>query len=277
MDQFQKMPSSITYNKELSSNEKITYMLLLDRLQSSKKRKNFFDEKENDFFVIFTIEELSEKLGFSKTTAVGCCKKLEKLGYINKKRTFNGATKIFIPNIIEKSINKSEDAQENAEMQKNETSKFKKFEYNHTNNNQTNNTNNTINNLKLDELKLSLKTIGGFSEKSVQMLSILTFNDYNYLYKVIGTIYKAKKNTLNEYDNDSGIKLALTIDSKTNDYFDDMHVHIKRILIKAGKINRNMGYIYTSFKNYFKDAVYYYKSSVNDNKYPNIPTMKIIS
>lgn len=275
MNQFQKMPSSITYNKELSSNEKITYMILLDRLQSSKKRKNFFDKKENDYFVIFTIEELSEKLGFSKTTAVGCYKKLEKLGYINKKRTFNGATKIFIPNIIEGSINESKETKESLNVQKNETPKLKKLEYNHTNLNQTNNTNNTINKLKLDELKISLKNIGGFSERSVQILSTLTFNDYSYLYKVVGTIYKAKKHTLNEYNNSPDIKLALTIDSKTNNYFDDMHIDIKRILIKAGRIHYNMGYIYTSFKNYFKDAVNYYMSSVEGKKYPDIPIIKI--
>lgn len=275
MNQFQKMPSSITYNKELSSNEKITYMILLDRLQSSKKRKNFFDKKENDYFVIFTIDELSEKLGFSKTTAVGCYKKLEKLGYINKKRTFNGATKIFIPNIIEESINESEETKESPNIQKNETPKFKKLEYNHTNLNQTNNTNNTINNLKLDELKISLKNIGGFSERSVQILSTLTFNDYSYLYKVVGTIYKAKKHTLNEYNNNPDVRLALTIDSKTNNYFDDMHIDIKRILIKAGRIHYNMGYVYTSFKNYFKDAVNYYKSSVESKKHPDIPIIKI--
>lgn len=89
MPQFTKLYNDILTDKELNATDKLVYSVLLDRLQSSKKRAQFFDNDTNDYFVIYTVAEIAEFLNLSKTTAVNSYKRLTNLGYIVKKHVFN--------------------------------------------------------------------------------------------------------------------------------------------------------------------------------------------
>ncbi len=72
--------------KGLSSDAKLLYGLMLDRMALSKKN-NWFDEK-NRAYIIYTIENMQEDLGCSKPTIIKVMRELDEsgIGLIQKKR-----------------------------------------------------------------------------------------------------------------------------------------------------------------------------------------------
>lgn len=79
--------------KTLSSDAKILYAILLDRMSLSMK--NGWLDDENKVFIIFTIDEIEETMNIGRNKAINIMKEIQDFGLIEKKRRGLGK-----PNII---------------------------------------------------------------------------------------------------------------------------------------------------------------------------------
>lgn len=79
--------------KGLSSDAKVLYGILLDRMSLSMK--NAWLDDENKVYIIFTIEEIERIMNFGKNKSINTMKELEQFGLIEKKRRGLGK-----PNIL---------------------------------------------------------------------------------------------------------------------------------------------------------------------------------
>ena len=89
----QELFSNELYKDNLNSDSKILYGFLLDRLTLSQKH-NWVD-KENRIYLIFTREEVQEKLNLSDKTVTKAFKQLTNVGLVKEKRQGLGK-----PNLI---------------------------------------------------------------------------------------------------------------------------------------------------------------------------------
>lgn len=89
----QELFVSSLYKDKLNSDSKILYAFLLDRLSLSSKN-NWIDEQKN-IYLIFTRQEVQEKLGLSEKTATKAFKQLINVNLIAEKRQGLGK-----PNLI---------------------------------------------------------------------------------------------------------------------------------------------------------------------------------
>lgn len=78
---------------DLSSDAKVLYGILLDRMSLSMK--NGWLDEEKKVYIIFTIEEIEETMNFGRNKAVKTMKELEQFGLVVKKRRGLGK-----PNIL---------------------------------------------------------------------------------------------------------------------------------------------------------------------------------
>ena len=169
---FYQMPKELFtnpyYKDKLSIEAKVTYALLLDRLELSRINKWF--NKNGEIFLIYTRQELIDELKISKSTATKVFNELKQCKLIVEERLGRGeANRIYIGKI------KSEDLEqfkkrnfrslktELLEVQ-NSTSRSLKEYLNNTNNNNTDNINKDDKKYLLDD-KVSL--YGGEIEKLV--------------------------------------------------------------------------------------------------------------
>ena len=79
--------------KTLSSDAKVLYAILLDRMSLSMK--NGWLDKESKVFIIFTIDEIEETMNIGRNKAINIMKEIQDFGLIEKKRRGLGK-----PNII---------------------------------------------------------------------------------------------------------------------------------------------------------------------------------
>lgn len=85
--------------KVLSTDAKILYGILLDRVEMS--RKNEWIDSNNRVYVYMKIEKISEALGCCEKSACKFMKELEQFGLIEKKRQGQGKpAKIYVKNFI---------------------------------------------------------------------------------------------------------------------------------------------------------------------------------
>lgn len=77
----------------LSSDAKVLYAILLDRMSLSMK--NGWLDEENKVFIIFTIDEIEETMNIGRNKAINIMKEIQDFGLIEKKRRGLGK-----PNII---------------------------------------------------------------------------------------------------------------------------------------------------------------------------------
>lgn len=152
---FYRIPKALFTNdcfKELSSDAKILYGLMLDRMSLSIKNQ-WFDE-ENRAYIYFSIEDIMELLNCGRNKAVKSLQELDDekgIGLIEKRRQgFGKVTIIYVKSFI----------QEECEEEKKEKSKMVKFtnqtsvEEEETEEVYISNSNNTnINNTNLSENK----------------------------------------------------------------------------------------------------------------------------
>ena len=152
---FYRIPKALFTNdcfKDLSSDAKILYGLMLDRMSLSIKNQ-WFDE-ENRAYIYFSIEDIMELLNCGRNKAVKSLQELDDekgIGLIEKRRQgFGKVTIIYVKSFI----------QEGCEEQKKEKSKMVKFtnqtsvEEEETEEVYISNSNNTnINNTNLSENK----------------------------------------------------------------------------------------------------------------------------
>jgi DNA-binding Lrp family transcriptional regulator len=93
---FFQIPKELIENPKyrcLTSNDMLVYALLLDRMMLSQK--NGWKNDKEEIFLLFTKEEIAEKLGISEGTVYNSFKHLEKFRLIKQKR--QGLNK---PNLI---------------------------------------------------------------------------------------------------------------------------------------------------------------------------------
>ncbi len=87
--------------KDLSSDEFFLYILLLNRLNISKKNSKRFCDN-NGFFIYYTNQKIAQDLRCSHTTAIKTLKTLENAGLIHKEYQKNGLPlKIYVNDIRE--------------------------------------------------------------------------------------------------------------------------------------------------------------------------------
>ena len=120
---FTEYPKALFTNdcfKDLSSDAKILYGLMLDRMSLSIKNQSF--DKENRAYIYFSIEDIMELLNCGRNKAVKSLQELDDdekgIGLIEKRRQgFGKVTIIYVKSFV----------QEECEEQKKEKSKMVKF------------------------------------------------------------------------------------------------------------------------------------------------------
>lgn len=100
------------YKDKLNSDSKILYAFLIDRLSLSQK--NNWRDSENNVYLIFTRQEVQDKLGLSEKTVIKAFKQLSEVKLIADKRQGLGK-----PNLIYvgKIIHEENPEQENLQLQ----------------------------------------------------------------------------------------------------------------------------------------------------------------
>ncbi|MCF6515535.1 winged helix-turn-helix transcriptional regulator [Lactobacillus sp. S2-2] len=256
MTQFTKLYTQL-FEQGYNANEVVAFSLLHDRMNSSIKRSDFFDKKESDFFVIYTLVELAENINISERTASKIMNKLINDGLITVKRQFNKASKIFIPNFqADKSVIESS---KNNVQEKSAAPYTQNVQVNQTNLNQTKNTNDTDDTKNLNYQKAELENLaesliqkGGLSEQLVTTLSAYS-NDRAALYNYASLIYKAKNKVAQQATKVSNGYAATRFE--TNDLLSDTLANkIQSIIISAEhKAKNKSAYIMSSLINIFEE------------------------
>lgn len=82
--------------KGLNLSEKAYMTAIYDRMESSTQRKTFYDEQEQDYYVIYTIDEMASELEIGTTTVKRVMKSLVNKGWIWLKKTRGNVNCIFI-------------------------------------------------------------------------------------------------------------------------------------------------------------------------------------
>ncbi|MCT2899154.1 replication initiator protein A, partial [Lentilactobacillus buchneri] len=141
--QFFKVKESNLNSDLKGGNEILIYSLLEDRMQASTKNKDFFSKKFNDYYVIYTRDELAMKLGVNVSTITEVFKRLVKKGYLVMKHQFNGATKLFLPKFENETNPEANNGNVKREIQRPEIGKPNSSRTLNSNKQITDNTNDT--------------------------------------------------------------------------------------------------------------------------------------
>lgn len=96
----QELFVSSLYKDKLNSNSKILYAFLLDRLSLSQK--NHWIDAERNIYLIFTREEVQEKLDLSDKTVTKAFKQLNDVGLVQERRQGLGKPNLIYSNTIGK-------------------------------------------------------------------------------------------------------------------------------------------------------------------------------
>ncbi|MCQ4775126.1 replication initiator protein A [Lacrimispora saccharolytica] len=124
MNSFYQLPKELftnEYFKGISCEAKVLYGMMLDRISLS--RKNKWIDDIGRVYIIFTVEEIMEKLNCGRNKAVNCLKELDSatgIGLIEKKRIGLGKSNI----IYVKNFSFIEEADELAVMESNKKRDF---------------------------------------------------------------------------------------------------------------------------------------------------------
>lgn len=219
----------------LKPNEVSILTHLYDRMHLSIQNNNFYDKKYNGYFVIYTREEMAQRINLSMSTITRICKHLVKLGWIVLKQQFNAPNRVFLPHFI---LPKTHERHH-------EEPKSSKCDYNQTELNHTNQFTNDTDDTKpspekyqaadeLDVLGDSLIEKGGLSPKLVNILKVYAFGSRQKLYEYAGLIFKAKNFVYQEAkrcENGYGA-LRFEMNASINQ---QLTTKIKSIIINANK------------------------------------------
>ena len=124
----------------LSSDAKILFALILDRVDLSEKNAEQFTDANGKIYVIYTVREICHKLGCSHTTAVKITDELEIYGLIRKQHTGQGkANRILLtPDVLSVLNFGTPDSKNlNSAIQENGIQEFQNLESIYTDNNYT--------------------------------------------------------------------------------------------------------------------------------------------
>ncbi|GAA6237203.1 replication initiator protein A [Apilactobacillus micheneri] len=271
MKQFIKFDIDLRKDNRLNNDARLAYAYLYDRMQSSIKRREFFDKKENTYYVIYTVEEMIKDLGVSRNTVINVYKKLAELGYVIKKKVFNGATRFFLPHFHDDNVD-SKPAQVDS-----------------SNSNQTNSNHNTTKTavtagvnihhqnkpVNISEFDLMQNVVDGLKAKAAfEPALINTLVKYSEnahcLYQYAQLIFKTKKSSLKRALKRDYSEAKKALHFETNCYMQDDLVKTMRNLIIQTKTNHKLhnktAYIAKSLYKFFDAAVLDYHDRISFNK-----------
>ena len=154
---------------ELSSDCKILYAFMLDRMSLSKINADKFTDKDGKLYIIYTVEQVMSSMRCSEPYAVKMLKQLEDFGLIRKRRQGQGKPSIiYVKYLSTGECNLSTDSMSelnnikfknltplSSKTKRNEVQELNAVKCSHTNSNQTNRsqTNNKINGEKSENSK----------------------------------------------------------------------------------------------------------------------------
>ena len=128
---FYRIPKFLFTNdtfKELSTDGKVLYGLMLDRMSLSIKNK-WFDE-ENRAYIYFSVEDTMEMLNCKKNKAIDTLKAVEEFGLIERKRQGQGKpTIIYVKSFMEEITERVQRLEKPTSDVKNESSEFGKTNF----------------------------------------------------------------------------------------------------------------------------------------------------
>ncbi|MCK8607244.1 replication initiator protein A [Apilactobacillus ozensis] len=259
MNQFVQLDMNVLKNNDLNSDEKITLSLILDRMKSSIKRLSFYDDRREDYYVVYPIQELMDILGVGKNTVIKVLKKLEYLGLIIKQRAFNQATRIFISsammakNIVDEEIQKASVNIKPSKSQKiNFNQKINHKKYNNTVNTESAAKNESVVD-KIKQWSQATQQKLGLTFSSIQAIQKFCKNNVEKCKNVVRLILNARnavakqnqiaKSNLTQFESNLNIKhgLANQLD------------HIFSYALNLPKSNY-AGYVTNALKTYFTQA-----------------------
>lgn len=183
--------------KNLSSDAKILYGILLDRMELSMK--NGWVDKHNRIFIYFTIESIMETMNWGKGKAVKTLSELDNIkgiGLVEKKRQGQGKpTKIYVKNFIVENIKNTsrspktellEVQKSNFKNSKNQTSRSPKIELlevQKSDCNDTDTSNTDINDTEYQSINLSINNKNNNLNKKNDGLIDKNYNAKEELYR----------------------------------------------------------------------------------------------
>lgn len=190
MFNFYRLPKLLItskYFKTLSSDAKILYSLVLDRMSLSLKNRWF--DKEKRAYIYFSIDEVGELLNCGKNKAVKTMQELEDIGLIEKKRQGMGK-----PNILYVKSFEIGNGEENVEDTKNVTNgdsiipensildvykeKCNYTEYNYNKCNKNNKINH-IDSIEDEDIDSNFKNYTALVKKNIEYDLLLQRNPYD--------------------------------------------------------------------------------------------------
>lgn len=272
------------FNSDLKgSDEKLSYALLEDRMESSIQRPEFFDKKMGDHFVIYTREELSKKLDVNVSTVTQILKRLVNKGYLVIKHQFNGASKLFLPRFNHEEVINHEVNDDNVrrEIQRPYVGNSNSNYRTKLNKQITDNTDNTcsetnsldhvnlnqktvvqkpdqtkvIKQAELDVIANSLVTKVHLPKQAVNIMKTFSFGDPKKLYAYAGLLFKAKSAVSKQAKSVQNAQEALSFELNT-DYQETLDQDLKRIIVSANKkTSQPEGYMMTSLMDMFQNKV----------------------
>ncbi|MHA8263806.1 hypothetical protein ACYATO_08980 [Lactobacillaceae bacterium Melli_B3] len=251
-------------NPNITNDEVIAYSLLCDRMRSSKRSRSFFDIKLNDYYVIYTINEMAKKLKVSVRKVNHIFKKLVTLGLLAKKKQFSRADKLFLPKFSDPLQEPAENVKTQSLHQINAESAGLKTQNLQPNQSDLNHNNqseiDTVNtsepeketNPAIEKWKHAVCNKIKIQKIVVERILKFTHNDVKKAHKIIGIILKAKNNIAKQNDLSSnpisrfenntnlGTKLALKLS------------HIFNYL--PANLEEQCKYLMSAMKTFFLDA-----------------------
>lgn len=274
--QFFKVKESNLNSDLKGGNEILIYSLLEDRMQASTKNKDFFSKKFNDYYVIYTRDELAMKLGVNVSTITEVFKRLVKKGYLVMKHQFNGATKLFLPKFENETSPEANNDNVKREIQRPEIGKPNSSRTPNSNKQTTDNTNDTcsrtnsqkdsnltqkpdqnkvIKQAELDVIANSLVTKVHLPKQAVNIMKTFSFGDPKKLYAYAGLLFKAKSAVSKQAKSIQNAQEALSFELNT-DYQETLDTDLKRIIVSANKkTSQPEGYMMTSLMDMFQNKV----------------------
>ena len=251
----------------------IIYSLIKDRMKSSVTSEKFYDQKTEQFYVIFTRDQLKEYTGCSLHTISNSFTRLRNLGYIATVTTMK-ANKIFLQDEV---TNQLRDNYLSAESSESEHTNVHNVNNNHFNNH-INNTSNTVNttqpaqSFKFQPMELWKQATHervGLPMSSLDLIAQFTKNNLDNCKAVVRLIFNARSAVVKEND----LQRSAVTQFETNDNVrHTLTAKLRNVfgyVIKHG-FKAYAGYITKALKNYFLQ-VFGIKADEPDHVAPKAP------
>ncbi|UQS86149.1 replication initiator protein A (plasmid) [Nicoliella spurrieriana] len=257
--QFIMLDVDLINNPDLSNDEIIAYSLLCDRMKSSRTNQQFYDSKLNDFYVIYTLDQMAKDLKVSVRKVGQIFNKLVQNGFLTKKKQFSRADKLFLPKFNNIDPANRQDLQ--AVDAKSASPQTQKLQTNHSQENQKNqsefNTVNTTNQANTNYspiAKWKQSVCGKLKVHELVIDQILQYTHQNLkqAHKIMGIILNAKANIakkngllnspISRFENNSNLGTKLAVKLKhVFSYF-------------PANLNEQQRYLMASMKTFFLEA-----------------------